>query len=104
MCIPTSYAHIEQRADGKMWLIGTQIKVIEVALDRIAYHWDGDEIQRQHPHLALGQIYSCLAYYYDHQEQMDAIIEGQLQTIKRLRAQQGESALQAKLKAKGMAS
>ena len=104
--MPTStpYAHIEIRPDGKPWLIGTQTKVLEVALDRIAYHWDGDEIHRQHPHMTLGQIYSCLAYYYDHQEEMDKIIEDQLQNIKRLRAQQGESALQKKLKAKGIAS
>ena len=102
MSISSNYAHIEERADGKVWLIGTQTKVIEVALDRLAHHWDGDEIHRQHPHLTLGQIYSCLAYYYDHQEEMDQIIEGQLQRIKYLRAQQGESALQAKLKSQGI--
>lgn len=104
MSTPTAYAHIEIRPDGKAWLIGTQTKVLEVALDRIAYHWDGDEIQRQHPHLTLGQIYSCLAYYYDHQVEMDQVIEQQLQRIKQYRAQQGESVLQAKLKAKGLAS
>ena len=104
MTTPTAYAHIEKRADGKAWLIGTQTKVLEVALDRIAYHWDGDEIHRQHPHLTLGQIYSCLAYYYDHQQEMDQIIEDQLKRIDLLRAQQGESPIHAKLKAKGLAS
>jgi uncharacterized protein (DUF433 family) len=101
---PSGYPNIEYRDDGKAWLIGTQTKVIEVALDRIAHHWDADEIQRQHPDLTLGQIYSCLAYYYDHQDEMDRAIESQLEAIKRLRAQQGESALQAKAKAKGIAS
>jgi uncharacterized protein (DUF433 family) len=104
MVTTTSYAHIEIRADGKAWLIGTQTKVLEVALDRIAYHWDGDEIQRQHPHLTLGQIYSCLAYYHDHQAEMDRTIEEQLERIKQLRAQQGESPIHAKLRAKGLAS
>src|SRR6266852_4469783 len=94
---PTAYPHIEQRPDGKLWLIGTQIKVIEVVLDRLAHHWDADEIQRQHPHLTLGQIHSCLAYYHDHQEEMDRIIEEQLRSISRLRSQQGESVLRAKL-------
>ncbi len=74
----TTYPHIEQRADGDVWLIGTQTKVLEVALDRLAHHWDGDEIQRQHPQFTLGQIHSCLAYYYDHQEEMDRAIEEQL--------------------------
>ncbi len=104
MSTPTSYAHIEIRPDGKAWLIGTQTKVLEVALNRIAHHWDGDEIQRGLPFLTLGQIYSCLAYYYDHQEELDQIIEEQLRTIERLRPKQGESLLAAKLRAKGLAS
>src|ERR1019366_9538115 len=104
MLNPTAYAHIEVRPDGKAWLMGTPTKVLEVALNRIAHHWDGDEIQRGLPFLTLGQIYSCLAYYYDHQQEMDQIIEEQLRTVKRLRAEQGESLLQAKLRGKGIAS
>src|SRR5438128_2459960 len=104
MSNPTSYPHIEERADGKVWLIGTQIKVIEVVLDRLAHHWDADEIQRAHPHLSLGQIYSCLAYYYDHQQEMDRLIEEQLDYVERARRQNGESAVMAKLRAKGLAS
>jgi Protein of unknown function (DUF433) len=77
---------------------------LEVALDRLAHHWDADEIQRQHPHLSLGQIHSCLAYYHDHQEEMDRAIEEQIRELERLRAQQGESVLRAKLRAKGLAS
>jgi len=104
MSTPTSYPHIEQRPDGKLWLTGTQTKVLEVALDRLAHHWDADEIQRQHPHLTLGQIHSCLAYYHDHQEEMDRLIDEQLRTIERLRGQQGESVLRANLKRQGLAS
>jgi uncharacterized protein (DUF433 family) len=104
MSIQTSYPHIEKRPDGKAWIIGTQTKVIEVALDRLAHHWDADEIQRQHPHLKLGQIHSCLAYYHDHQEEMDQAIEEQLRAIEHLRGQAGESVLRAKIKAKGLAS
>ncbi len=100
MAMPTSYPHIEQRSDGKLWLIGTQTKVIEVVLDRLAHHWDADEIQRQHPHLQLGQIHCCLAYYHDHLEEMDRLVEQQLATVKDLRRQQGESILHQKLKAR----
>jgi len=100
----TEYPHIEKRADGKLWLIGTQTKVIEVILDRLAHHWDADEIQRQHPHLSLGQIHSSLAYYHDHQDDMDRVIEEQLRRVEAIRGQQGPSALNAKLAAKGLAS
>jgi uncharacterized protein (DUF433 family) len=104
MSTPTNYPHIEKRADRKVWLIGTQTKVLEVALDRLAHHWDADEIQRQHPHLTLGQIHSCLAYYHEHQEEMDRAIDEQLRAIAHLRGQQGESVLRAKLRAGGLAS
>ena|ERR1051326_5562419 len=100
----TNYPHLERRPDGKLWLTGTQTKVIEVMLDRLAHHWDADEIQRQHPHLTLGQIHSSLAYYHDHQEEMDRIIDDQLKAVQDGRSQQGDSVLHAKLKAKGLAS
>jgi uncharacterized protein (DUF433 family) len=59
------YPHIEVRGTGVPYLAGTQTKVVEIALDRIVHHWDAEEIHRQHPHLALGQIYAALAYYSD---------------------------------------
>ena len=65
--------------------------MIEVALDRLAHHWDAEEIQHQHPHLTLGQIHSCLAYYYDHQPEMDRLINEQLRTVQQFRDQHGES-------------
>jgi uncharacterized protein (DUF433 family) len=99
-----AYPHIERRADGKCWLAGTQTKVLEVALDRLAHHWDADEIQRQHPHLTLGQIHSCLAFYYDHQTEMDREIDEQLRRIDELRGSQGESVVRAKIRAKGLVS
>jgi uncharacterized protein (DUF433 family) len=104
MSVAVNYPHLESRAGGKLWIVGTQTKVIEVVLDRLAHHWDAEEIQRQHPHLQLGAIYSCLAYYHDHQEEMDRLIDTELQSVQRLRSQHGESVLKAKLSAKGPAS
>src|SRR5437016_4820920 len=103
MSMNISCPHLELRDDGKAWLIGTQTKVVEVVLDRLAHHWDAEEIQRQHPHLSLGQIYSCLAYYYDHQQEMDRAIDDQLQLVQQMRGQHGESLLKSKLRAKGLA-
>ena len=73
-------------------------------VDRLAHHWDADEIQRQHPHLSLAQIYSALAYYYDHQAEMDQAIEASLQRVEAIQAALGESPIRAKLKAKGLLS
>jgi len=42
--LATTYPHIEVPSDGVPCLAGTRIKVIEVVLDHLAHHWDGDEI------------------------------------------------------------
>ena len=96
-----AYGHIEVADDGTATIAGTKTKVVEVALDRLAYHWDADEIKRQHPHLSLGQIHSALAWYYDHQEDMDREIRSQLDDVRRIKANSGESPVRSKLKAMG---
>ncbi len=95
-----TYPHIEFVA-GVAFVAGTRTKVIEIALDRIAYHWDADEIQRQHPHLSLAQIYSALTYYCDHQAAMDQQIQEQLRDVDFIKANARPSTLRLKLKAKG---
>jgi uncharacterized protein (DUF433 family) len=97
-----AYPHIELNAEGVPYVAGTQTKVLEVALDRLAHHWDADEIQREHPHLSLAQIYSALTYYYDHQPDMDRAIAEGLRRVEGIRARLGESPLRAKLTAKGL--
>ena len=95
------YPHIDVSHAGVPYIAGTQTKVVEVVLDRLAYHWDADEIRRQHPHLSLAQIHSALAYYYDHQEKMDGEIDAQLRRIASIKASLGESSVLLKLKATG---
>jgi len=95
------YPHIEDTPEGVASVSGTQTKVLEIALDRIAHHWDADEIQRQHPRLSLAQIYAALAYYFDHQQDLDEQIEEQIRFVEQSRAAAGESPVRAKLRAMG---
>jgi hypothetical protein len=37
-----TYPHIELTANGEPVLAGSQTKVLEIALDRLAHHWDAD--------------------------------------------------------------
>jgi len=94
--------HIEVDSRGVPYLAGTQTKVVEIVLDRLAHHWDADEIHRQHPHLSLAQIYSALAYYYDHQAEIDRHIEDQIQRLERIRNDLGPSPIRQKLAEKGL--
>jgi uncharacterized protein (DUF433 family) len=92
-----AYAHIQIDSSGVPMLAGTTIKVVEIALDFLAYRWDAEEIQRQHPHLSLGQIHSALAYYFDHRQEMDAQISKQLDEVDDFRRAAEPSPVTAKL-------
>jgi len=70
-----TYPHIEIREDGTPAIVGTRITVTHLAMERLAYHWDAEEMRRQHPTLTLGQIHSALAYYYDHEDEINRAIE-----------------------------
>ena len=94
-----AYPHIEIREDGQPMIVGAHTKVLMVAMDRLAYHWDADEIQRQRPHLTKGQIYSALAYYYDHEEEMNRQIAQDEAMVQEFFQKHDNPALRAKLRA-----
>jgi len=83
-------------------IAGTRMKVVQLVLDHKAYGWSPEELQLQHPHLSLGQIHSALAYYWDHQAEMELEIERGLQRVDELQKILKPSTLQARLKAKGL--
>lgn len=72
--ITTPINHICLDERGVAHIAGTRIKVRHVAIERRAHRASVEEIQEAYPHLSLAQIHAALAYYYDHQEQVDAEI------------------------------
>jgi len=94
-------AHIGLDDRGVAWIDDTNVKVVEVALDMIAYGWSPEEIHFQHPHLSLAQIHAALGYYYDHKAELDAQIQRSLGELRRLRAEAGESPIRKRLRAMG---
>jgi uncharacterized protein (DUF433 family) len=98
----TKYDHIMLNEAGIPTIAGTDVKVLELVLERTAYGWSPEELHYQHPFLSLGQIYSALAYYYDHQDEIDEDIEQRLQRVDQIQRQKGPSPLAARLKAKGL--
>ena len=94
-------SHIHRDAEGRAWIDDTNIKVIEVALDHIAYGWSADEIHVQHPHLSLGQIHAALSHYFDHQPEFDKQIEESLREAEKLAAESKDSPLRRRLRQLG---
>ena len=98
----TRYEHIILDEGRVPVIAGTTTKVVELIVERMAYGWSPEELHFQHPHLTLGQIYSALAYYWDHRADLDKDIERRLESADSLRGSLGESPLVARLKAKGL--
>jgi len=100
--MPTGTAtHIWLDERGVAWIDQTNGKVIEVVLDKLAHGSSPEEMHFQYPHLSLSQIYAALAYYHDHQPEMDAQIERGAREYQRLKSQAGETPLQKRLKELG---
>ena len=93
----TTYPHIETNSDGIALVSGTTTKVVEIVQDHLAHHWDAEDIHRQFPYLGLAQIHSALAYYYDHQDELDQEIESRRRRVAEIKARRTDSALQDKL-------
>ena len=102
MLSETTYEHIVLDERGVPVIEGTNLKVVELVSEMHGYGWDAEEIQAQHPYLALGQIHSALAYYWDHAEELDRDIERRLEKVSKIREQTPPSPLVNRLKAKGL--
>ena len=71
--------------------------MIEVVLDRTARGWSPEEIHFQHAHLSLAQIHAALAFYCDHQDEVDRQIDERFDEVRRMAAQQTVSPMRKRV-------
>jgi uncharacterized protein (DUF433 family) len=102
--VPTEYPHIVLSQDNIPLIAGTTMKVVELVIAQQTYGWTPEEIQINHRHLNMGQIYAALAYYWDHREALDADIQRREAYVTQLEQQAEESPFVARLKAQGLLS
>ncbi len=100
--VETKYEHIILDKKGVPTITGTSMKVIELVLEKSAYGWSPEELHFQHPYLSLGQIHSALAYYWDHQKELDADIEKRLETVDKIQQKMPHPKLIKLLKSEGL--
>src|SRR3990172_3256701 len=92
-----SVGRIRLDEEGVAWIDGTQVKIIELAIDKLAHGSSPEEMHFQYPHLSLAQIHAALAYYYDHQAELDSDIERRLKYADDLAEASRDSPLRKKL-------
>jgi uncharacterized protein (DUF433 family) len=89
---------VEIDEQGVAWVSDTKVKVIEIALDKLVHGSSPEEIHFQYPHLSLAQIYAALAYYYEHQNELDSEIQHRWREVNSLAALEADTPLQQRLR------
>ncbi|MEH2458348.1 DUF433 domain-containing protein [Nostoc sp.] len=98
----TEYKHILVNEGNVPFIKGTSMKIVELITSIHAYGWSPEELHFQYPHLTMSQIYSALAYYWEHKEEIDADMQQRFEYAEKLRLETGESPLAKRLRAKGL--
>lgn len=70
--------------NGRPYILGTTITVADIAIAKVYKMLDVDEIAVEY-NLTLSQVYSSLAYYYDHKLEIDKSIEERYQLAKTMK-------------------
>ena len=94
---PTQYMHIQLQGNIPI-IAGTTMKVVELVTSHLTYGWSPEELHFQYPHIALSKIYSALAYYWDHKQELDTDIQRRLDYAEQMRLNAPISPLQANSK------
>jgi uncharacterized protein (DUF433 family) len=100
--IETKYEHVVLDEKGVPSIVGTNMKIIELVLEKSAYGWSPEELHFQHPYLSMGQIHSALAYYWDHQSELDKDIKNRLAKVAETKQKSPLPGILKQLKNKGL--
>ena len=95
----TEYKYVELDEKNVAIIKGTTMKVVELMTSVKAYSLSPEELLESYPHLTLSKIYSALAYYWDHKQDIDADMQRRFEYAEKLRLEAGESPLAKKLRA-----
>src|SRR2546426_8649450 len=72
--LPMIYPHITMPPRGVPCIDGTRHRVIDIVADHVAHGYSAAQIVEQYPDLTLAQVYAALAYYYDHEDELNATL------------------------------
>lgn len=69
-----TYPHLTVNARGVLRIDGTRHRVIDIVADHVAHGYSAAQIVEQYPDLTLAQVHAALTYYYDHEDELNAIL------------------------------
>ncbi len=102
MSTSTTYPHIFKAAAEPARLERIpRLRVSQIVADYLAHGWSPEEMCRQHPDLTLSEAHSAMAYYFDHQQEIDSELQAELEQSDSDRRAAPPSKLLARLRAQG---
>lgn len=78
------------------------MRVAQIVMDYLAYGWSVEEICRQHPYLRPSETHAAMAYYFDHQDEIDGEIRTEWEQAQRAKSQASPSPFFVRMRAKGL--
>lgn len=103
MTVAVSYPHIVKIEGTPARLERLpRIRVAQIVIDYLNHGWSVDEICMHYPHLKLAEVHSAMAYYFDHQAEIDGEIEEEQKMIDESRKIARPTAVELRLRAQGL--
>src|ERR1700680_995558 len=103
MASQLSYPHIGKLPNEPARLERVpRVRVAQIAMDYVAYGWSPDEMCRQPPYLTEGEVHSAMAYFYDHRQEIDEEIRGELAQAAHAPDESARSPFYLRMRAKGL--
>jgi uncharacterized protein (DUF433 family) len=88
------YAHITRTPEtcgGRPRIEGHRVRVQDIAVEHEHQALSPEEICQQHPGLTLSEVYSALAYFHDHRDEILADLERDRIAVEAFRVNQPRS-------------
>jgi uncharacterized protein (DUF433 family) len=81
-----------------------RVRVAMLVMDYRSRGLSPDEMVLHYPYLKIAEVYAAMAYYFDHQQEIDAEIEQEVNQASRDNSSKTRDPIWHKLKAKGLIS
>jgi uncharacterized protein (DUF433 family) len=105
MSVYVAYPHLEKIGDQPARLVRLpRIRVAQIVIDYINHGWSADEICLHYPHLKRAEVHSAMAYYFDHQAEIDGEIDEEQRLIQESMRSAKPSPGEIRLRAHGLLS
>jgi uncharacterized protein (DUF433 family) len=102
MTTTIAYPHIVKENGSAACLEShPRTRVALIVMDYIARGLGPEEIVRHYPYLNLAEVHAAMGYYHDHQDEIDAEIQAELDQLQQV-STKPRSPIWLKLKAKGL--